>query len=220
MSIRRILASAAVLVTVAAAGNAQSLIDQAVSQLTEQGYSRIEVKRLGTTVKVEAQKGDRELEVVYDSATGDILKQEVNQIRDTDDTTPGVYISGRGDDNRSDRSRGRGGRLADDSSDDGVGHDVGDDHGDMGNDDDHGNDHGGMGNDDDHGDDHGGMGNDDDRDDDHGGMDNDDDRDDDHGGMNNDDDHDDDRDDRAEDDDHDDSGRGRGRGRGRSSDDD
>ena len=192
MSIRRILAGAAVLITVAAAGNAQSLIDQAVSQLTEQGYSRIEVKRLGTTVKIEAQKGGRELEVVYDSATGAVLKQEVNQIREGDDTTPGVYISGRGDDNRSDRSRGRGGRLADGISD----HSADDDHA----------------GDDDHDDDHGGMGDDDDRDDDRGRGRGDDDRADDD---------DDDDDDRADDDDDDDGeGRGRGRGRGRGGDDD
>ena len=183
MSIRRILASAAVLVTIAAAGNAQSLIDQAVSQLTEQGYTRIEVKRLGTTVKVEAQRDGRELEVVYDSATGTVLKQEVNQIRAGDDTTPGVYISGRGDDNRSDRSRGRGGRLADGISDDSSDDMSNDDH-----DDDHGDDHA-----EDHGDDHGGMRGDDDRDDDRRGgrgADDDDDGDDDKG-----------------------RGRGRGRGR-------
>ena len=196
MTIRSIFASAAILVTVAAAGHAQSITDQVVSQLTAEGYSRIEVKRLGTTVKVEAQKGGRELEVIYDSATGAVLKEEVNPIRPGDDTTPGVYLSGRGDDNRSDRSQGRGGLLAGSVSDDGPNHDVGDDHGGMRDDDD------------DHDDDHGGMrGDDDDHDDDHGGMRDDDDDDDRRGGR------------RADDrDDDDDSGRGRGRGR--SSDDD
>ena len=148
MTIRRIFASAAILVTVAAAGHAQSITDQVVSQLTAEGYSRIEVKRLGTTVKVEAQKGGRELEVIYDSATGAVLKEEVNPIRPGDDTTPGVYLSGRGDDNRSERSQGRGGLLAGSVSDDGPNHDAGDDHGGMRGDDDHDDDHGGMRNDD------------------------------------------------------------------------
>lgn len=154
MSIRRILASAAVFVTIAAAGHAQSIADQAVRQLTAQGYSRIEVKRLGTTVKIEAQRNGRELEVVYDAATGAILKQDVNRIRPSDDTTPGIYVSGRGHDSRSDRSQGRGGRLGDDtlsgSDDNGVGHDVGDDHSNHHD----GKDHGGRRNDDDHGENH------------------------------------------------------------------
>ena len=153
MSIRRILAGAAVLITVAAAGNAQSLIDQVTSQLTAQGYSRIEVKRLGTTVKVEAQRDGRELEVVYDSATGAIVKQEVNQIRAGDDTTPGVYVSGRGDDNRSDRSQGRGGRLADGIDDDSSDDDHGDDHGGLRGNDDHRGGRGDRADDDSHDDD-------------------------------------------------------------------
>ena len=204
MSIRLTFASAAVLATIAAAGHAQSVADQVVSQLTEQGYTRIEVKTGPTQLKVEAIRGGRELEAVYDLATGAILKQEVNAIGADDDTTPGVEIDAR-DRDFVDAA----GNVHDDDDDDGnrglgIDRDDDDDHG-RGRDDDM--------DDDDDDDDGASAGDDDDDDDDRGrGSDDrasDDDDDDDRAS-------DDDDDDRASDndDDDDDSGRGRGQGRG------
>ena len=184
MSIRLSLASAAVLATIAAAGHAQSIADQVVSQLTAEGYTRIEVKTGPTQVKVEAIRNGRELEAVYDLATGAILKQEVNAIGADDDTTPGVEI-----DTRNRDFVDAAGNVHDDDDDDGnrgLGIDRDDD------------DRPGRGRGrDDHMDD-------DDNDDNHG-------RDDDDRGS---DDEDDDDRASDDDDDDDDSGRGRGRGRG------
>lgn len=141
--------------------------DQVVETYRTQGYSYIEVKQGPTQIKVEAVKGSEKIEVVIDTETGAILKQETEQASAEDQGRTGVKIRtddedfvGPGDDD-------------DDSVDDGDdddGDDGDDDHGDDGDDgdDDH---------DDDGDDDHGG---DDDGDDDHGGDD-DDGGDDDHG---------------------------------------
>ena len=66
--------------------------DALVQQLQDQGFTRIEVKIGMNRVKVEAINGDQKVEVVYDSATGAILKQEASQVEDSDDDTPGVEI--------------------------------------------------------------------------------------------------------------------------------
>ena len=169
MSIRLSLASAAVLATIAAAGHAQSIADQVVSQLTAEGYTRIEVKTGPTQVKVEAIRDGRELEAVYDLATGAILKQQVNAIDDDDDTTPGGEVDTRDrdfvdaagnvhDDDDDDGNRGLG---IDHDDDDRPGRGRGRDD-DM-DDDDHDDDHG---SDDDDDDDH--ASDDDDEDDDSG----------------------------------------------------
>jgi hypothetical protein len=78
--------------------SAESISDQVIRQLSEQGYSRIEIKTGPSQVKVEAIKGDRQLEVIYDSATGDVLKQEVNMVRADEDTTPGIEYQERDSD--------------------------------------------------------------------------------------------------------------------------
>jgi hypothetical protein len=83
-------ASVALVALIASAANAQSIEDQVIMELTEQGYSRIEVKTGPSQIKVEAILNDRELEVVYDKKTGAILKQEVNAVSSYDDTVPGI----------------------------------------------------------------------------------------------------------------------------------
>ena len=151
--------------------------EQVIDDLTAQGYTRIEVRNGLTQTKVEAIRGTTKLEVIYDQATGAILKSETEAVEPGDDTTPGisvrnrnrdfVRVSGRDDsddsdddsssdddddrrdwsDDDDDDSRGR-----DDDSDDDSDDDRGDDHG--------GDDHGGddRGGDEGGGDDRGGEG--------------------------------------------------------------
>ncbi len=155
MSIRTTLACATFLTTIAIAGHAQSISEQVVDQLTEQGYSRIEVKTRDNQVKVEAIRGDRQLEVTYDATTGDVLKQEVNDVEDHDGMMNGTprddeHANEASDDHRGQgRGRGRGGDDAedDDHGSDGMNDDDGsDDDGDDGDDHDPG-DRGGHGGD-------------------------------------------------------------------------
>ena len=162
MSIRTTLACATFLTTIAIAGHAQSISEQVVDQLTEQGYSRIEVKTRDNQVKVEAIRGDRQLEVTYDATTGDVLKQEVNDVEDHDGMVNGTprddeHANEASDDHRGQgrgRGRGRGGDDAEDDdhgsdgmNDDDGSDDDGDDHdsGDRGG---HGGDNASGGNDD------------------------------------------------------------------------
>jgi hypothetical protein len=86
------------------AGGAQAQITgaQILATFQQQGFTRIEVQSLGSTIKVEAVKNGMQVEVIYDTATGKIVKQ---------DSHPVGHASG---------SHG---------SDDGAGHDAGDDHG-------------------------------------------------------------------------------------------
>ncbi len=55
------------------------------------GYDRIEIKRGPTQIKVEATKGGMTLEVIYDAATGAILKSETEPA-DADDAGTGIEI--------------------------------------------------------------------------------------------------------------------------------
>ncbi len=115
---------AAVVGLIASVADAQSIADQAISQLTAQGYSRIEVQTGPSQVKVEAIRGNRELEVVYDAVTGAILKQEVNAVSSDDDTASGIERRTRDRDlvraggSRDNDSDGRSARRIDDADDD------------------------------------------------------------------------------------------------------
>ena len=159
---------------------ADALTDQVVADLQGQGFTAIEVKNGLSQMKVEAIRDNLKVEVVYDRATGQILKQEQESAAG-ETIRPGVSIR------EEDKDFVRGARVsARDESEDDNGGDRGR----------------GQGGDDDEGDDNdhrGGHDDDDDRDDDRDDDDDDDDRDDD------DDDRDDDDDDRDDDDDDDDS---------------
>ncbi len=144
----KLFMSAAVAALAASVAFAQSSTDNLVSQLQDQGYTRIEVKRGTSQIKIEAIKGDSKREMVYDLSTGALLKDEQGRVRLGEDTTPGVEF----DDEDGDF-------IGDDDDDDDDDDDEDDD--DDGDDDDH--------DDDDDDDD------DDDSDDDHGGDDDDDD---------------------------------------------
>ena len=72
--------------------NAQSFNDQIIGNLTDLGYTRIEIDTGITQTKVEAIRGTQKLEVVYDRATGSILKEEREAVEASDDTAPGIEI--------------------------------------------------------------------------------------------------------------------------------
>lgn len=61
-----------------AAINAQSLAESYIAE----GYTYVEVEVGPTQTKLEAVKGDRKAEVIYDNATGDVIKSE---FEDADD---------------------------------------------------------------------------------------------------------------------------------------
>jgi hypothetical protein len=166
------------------AGVAQADVstDAIIADLTAQGFTRIEIRRGPNQIKVEGIRGTQELEVVYDRATGAILKREVGTADLFDDTRPGVSIRDR---NRDFVRIATAGSSASSDDDDDRNDDRG---GRNGNDDDRGG-RSGSNDDDNDDDDRGGRSgsNDDDDDDDRGGRsgggDDDDDDDDDNGGS-------------------------------------
>ena len=111
---------------------AQSIAEQVVTQLQAEGYQRIEVKNGPTQVKVEAIRNGMKLEVTYDAATGEVLKQEVRPVEAGEDTTPSVRIEDDSDDDIDDDDD----RDDDDHGDDDDDHEDDDDH-DEDDDDDH-----------------------------------------------------------------------------------
>ena len=68
----------------AGAANADQFTDDVVAKFQELGFDYIEVKEGISQVKVEAVQGNRKYEVIYDRATGKILKQE-NERADADE---------------------------------------------------------------------------------------------------------------------------------------
>ncbi|MGV6803097.1 MAG: PepSY domain-containing protein [Ruegeria sp.] len=131
-------------------------------QLQDQGFTRVEIKVGLSQVKVEGIRDGVKYEMVYDDATGALIKQETGAVSSDDDTTPGVEIK------RRDRDFvGSDGSIGDDDSDDdhGPGHDDDDD-----DDDDHrsGRDHDDDDDDDDDDSHDGDHEDDDSHDDDHG----------------------------------------------------
>lgn len=97
--------------------------EQVIDDLTAQGYTRIEVRNGLTQTKVEAIRGTTKLEVIYDQATGAVLKTETEAVEPGDDTTPGISVRNR---NR-DFVRVSGRDDSDDSDDDVSGSDDDDD---------------------------------------------------------------------------------------------
>jgi len=157
----RVLGLAAALMMTTSLAQAAWDVDAVTQSYLDQGYTRIEVKIGPTQAKIEAIKDGTKLEVIYDLATGDVVKTETDAVEADDNTTPGVFI-------RKDDEDFGGGGSNDDSDDD-----MNDDHGgdDDGSDDDSGDDDSGdddhHGGDDDHEDDGDHHGGDDHEDDDH-----------------------------------------------------
>jgi hypothetical protein len=170
--------------------------DEVISDFQSQGFTRTEVWVGPTQIKVEGIRGTEKVEVIYDRATGQVLKTETELVSAGENTAPGVSVRERNrdfvrvvrvsrsddsasDDNGGERSRSRSddSRVSASSSDDNGGDRTRDNSSsDDAGDDDHGSGHGrGADDNGDHGDDHGGSRGDD-RNDDHG-----DDHNDDHG---------------------------------------
>ena len=60
-----------------AATHADSSTNRALAKFEDWDFDYIEIKEGLTQVKVEAIRGDQKLEVIYDRATGSILKQKL-----------------------------------------------------------------------------------------------------------------------------------------------
>ena len=69
--------------------------DEVVTDLQAQGYTRTEVRVGPTQIKVEAIRGTEKLEVIYDKATGAVLKTEMDQVRLGENISPGVSVRDR-----------------------------------------------------------------------------------------------------------------------------
>lgn len=59
---------------------------------TAQGYTRVEIELSRTQAKVEAIRGASKIEVIYDLATGKVLKTENETVDGDDSTAPGVFM--------------------------------------------------------------------------------------------------------------------------------
>jgi phosphopantothenoylcysteine synthetase/decarboxylase len=110
-----------------AAINPQTLADSYIAE----GYTYVEVKVGPTQTKLEAVKGDRMVEVVYDNATGDVINSEF-QAADDDyvgrtgveiDTSDKDFSDDDGSDDESVDDDSDDDEGDDDSSDDGEGDD-------------------------------------------------------------------------------------------------
>ncbi|KNG95210.1 hypothetical protein [Pseudaestuariivita atlantica] len=177
-----IFATATAIILAGSVAMADSFSDRVIENLQAEGFTGIEVKNGLTQTKVEAVRGDRKLEVIYDRATGSILKQEW-EAADANDLRDGVEVQSTSRD------------FVDDGDDDGEDHTSGTDDSGSGGYDDGDDDHDEDKDDDDHDDDENDDTDDHDEDDD-----DDDDEDDDDEDEDDDDDHDDDEDDDDEDD--------------------
>ncbi len=138
---------------VAGPAGADPFTDAVVKNLRDLGYQYIEIQRGATQLKAEAVRGTEEFEVIYDLATGHILKQERGRADAEYIGRTGLEISARNrdflgdddddDDDDDDRSGRRGGD--DDDDDDRSGRGGGDDRsGGSRDDDDHDDDRGGS----------------------------------------------------------------------------
>jgi hypothetical protein len=97
-----------------AAINPQALADAYVAE----GYSYVEVKVGPTQTKLEAVKGNRKVEVLYDNATNDIIKQEFEDADDDYVGRSGVEIETSTRDFDDDRNDDETDDLDDDENDD------------------------------------------------------------------------------------------------------
>ena len=99
------------------------LVESIVAQYRSEGFTRLEVDTGPRQIKVEATRDGRELEVVYDAATGAIIYQAWDNERERGDDRPGVYYD-RDDDDWVDAQ----GNYIDDRDDDHDDDDRRDDH--------------------------------------------------------------------------------------------
>ena len=140
---RMILLAAALSLT---GGAALALTAQdVINTLSARGYTRIEVKTGPTQTKVEAIRGTEKLEVIYDNASGDTLKSEVQAVEPGENTAPGVsvrnrnrdFLRGDGHDDANDGDADNNDDDGDNAGDDGDNNDDEGDDGDDGDNDGH-----------------------------------------------------------------------------------
>ncbi|MEZ5888547.1 MAG: PepSY domain-containing protein [Paracoccaceae bacterium] len=109
---------------------AQDALDNTVTDLQAQGFTRIEARHGPTQTKIEAIKGNVKVEVVIDNATGQVLKSETGTVEPGENTAPGVFVRD-GDkdfvDGSEDGDDNSGSGSDDDGDDDDSGHGGGDD---------------------------------------------------------------------------------------------
>jgi hypothetical protein len=163
---------AAAVALIGGSASADPFVDAVVKNFQDLGYSFVEVERGPSQISFEGVRGTEELEVIYDTATGQIIKQETGRADPEYLGRTGVEI-GSSDENFV-------GNDDDDDDDDRSGRDRDDD------DEDDDDDRSGRDRDDDDDDDNSGSGSgrdDDDRDDDNSGSGSDDDDDDDDSGS-------------------------------------
>lgn len=111
--------------------------DEIIAGLQSEGFTRIEIKTGPTQVKAEAIRGTEKHEIVYDAATGKVLKMEVETVEAGEDTNPGVEVDiedhdfvgsdDATDDNSDDETDDSNDDSSDDSSDDDSNDDSGND---------------------------------------------------------------------------------------------
>lgn len=75
---KRIFLIASLYALTAMTAQAEVNVDRLVASYQAEGYTSIEVTKGRTQTKVEAIKGDVKIEVIYDTATGQILKNETD----------------------------------------------------------------------------------------------------------------------------------------------
>jgi hypothetical protein len=122
--------------------------EQVIADYQAAGYSRVEVRVGPTQIKVEAIRGTEKREVIYDRASGAVIKAETEAVESDDSTRPGVSVRERdrdfvdgaddddrrddddeddaSDDNGGDRDRGDSRSDDDDDNDDSNGRDDSD----------------------------------------------------------------------------------------------
>ena len=139
---QRLLPFAAATLMMGSTAGADPFIDAVVKNFQDLGYQFIEIERGRTQLKAEGVRGTEELEVIYDLATGQIIRRETGRADDWYVGRSGVEISSRNrdfnddfdDDDDDDRSSGR--DDFDDDNDDDDGRSSGRDDFDDDNDDD------------------------------------------------------------------------------------
>ncbi|MEM7752223.1 MAG: PepSY domain-containing protein [Pseudomonadota bacterium] len=112
-----------------AAANAQTAAtDAIISQYSDMGFQHIEIYEGITQTKVEAIMSDgRKVEVIYDSSTGRILKQENGRADASELRLTGVEVEREGGDFLDDDEFEDDDRFDDDDDDDDDGYDDDDD---------------------------------------------------------------------------------------------
>lgn len=92
--IRKLMMSAA-LALMGTTASAAISTDDVIQSLSAQGFTRVEVKRGLTQVKVKAIRGDQKLDLVLDALSGKVLQQAMVPTMFLDNKTPGFFVSER-----------------------------------------------------------------------------------------------------------------------------